>query len=227
MVSGTRVNCRQRDVRRTRRPFAYALKKKDLLEYSPYKDDPPLYLYVFSRHYGIPRGASMSPRLPKYPNCSIRPRIDHDRLANEDVEKLRRRIRYPSSSKTYKGTERLEAVRECLHNRVRDEQSMVAFAYRVAGDPRTSRPMWDFANEAIRKSKTYIQKKMKKLEALRKHWRKQKKGIARLYEGIFTEYSNWRLGRFQQVQIQNHALELIVLNGDKFVTAILQATIVL
>lgn len=114
----------------------------------------------------------MPPRLPEFPKRSIRPRIDHEAFANEDVEKLRRRIRYPSSSKPYKGTERLEAVRECLHNRVRDEQSMVAFAYCVARDPRMSRPMRDFANEAIRKSKTYIQKKMKKLEALRKHWRK-------------------------------------------------------
>lgn len=124
----------------------------------------------------------MSPRLPKYPKFSIRPRIDHDRLANEDVDKLRRRIRYPPTSKTYKESERLEAVRYCLDNRVRGIKSMAVFAYCVARDPRMSRYMRDFANKSIRKSKAYIREKMKILKADRKY-----------YKGLFEEARNHRL----------------------------------
>lgn len=118
--------------------------------------------------------------LPKWPkNKPFRPVIEHhdyNEWVMKDVEKLRRLVGYPSSKKTYKGSERLEAVLTCLKKlkkNKRDQLSRAIFAWCLYRDPRMSKKTRDFAGAAIRESMDMIQHNMELLDYHKRAWKRE------------------------------------------------------
>lgn len=142
----------------------------------------------------------MSFRIPRFPKKPTQPRIDHANFASENVDRLRRRIGYPSTSNKRKGSERLKAIQSVLHTRVRNEETMVVFVYCVSQDMMTSRNMRDIANKAIQRSKYLIRKKMRSLQSFH---RRSKRKFDKLHDRMLQRELNGITTRIKVIQELN------------------------
>lgn len=106
-------------------------------------------------------------RLPTFPPFHpVPPLIEHETYEAKPVDSLRRTIKYPSDSKTFRKTiPFLDAALECLETLIEKNDTvsgMAVFAWCVYRDSRMSKSMRDFAKESIRESKKLLRKSLDK-----------------------------------------------------------------